>query len=149
MKRILLTVLAVLALAGTAVAGGGLDSFLSNLNVQASADLTGFSGRLSAQFGIPGVQVSAVIGSVKEPADAFMIYQLSQMANVPPDRVMQVYQSKKGKGWGVMAKSLGIKPGSPEFHALKRGDFSLTGQPANQPGQGQGKGHGKGRGHNK
>ena len=147
MKRILLTVLAVLALAGTAVAGGGLDSFLSNLNVQASADLTGFSGRLSAQFGIPGVQVSAVIGSVKEPADAFMIYQLSQMTSVPPDRVMKVYQSKKGKGWGVIAQSLGIKPGSPEFHALKRGDFSLTGQPGNQPGQG--KGHGKGRGHNK
>ena len=32
------------------------------------------------------------------------------------------YKSDKGKGWGVLAKSLGIKPGSQEFHALKSGD---------------------------
>jgi len=51
------------------------------------------------------------------------------------------------KGGGVIAKQLGIRPGSPEFHALKRGDFALTGEPA----QGKGKGHGKGKGkgHNK
>ncbi|GFE59304.1 hypothetical protein [Geobacter sp. AOG1] len=149
MKRFLLAALAVLAFSGAAVGGGGLDSFLSSLNVQARADLSGFSGRLSAQFGIPGAQVSAVIGSVKDPADAFMVYQLGQMANVPPERVMQVYQSKKGKGWGVIAQSLGIKPGSPEFHALKRGDFVLNGQPGNQPDQGNGRGKGKGKGHNK
>jgi hypothetical protein len=43
------------------------------------------------------------------------------------------------KGGGVIAKQLGIRPGSPEFHALKRGDFALTGEPA----QGKGKGHNK------
>jgi len=149
MKRFLLAALAVLAFSGAALGAGGLDGFLSNLNVQARADLPGFAGRISAQFGIPGAQVSAVIGTVKDPADAFMIYQLGQMANVPPDRVMQVYQSKQGKGWGVIAKSLGIKPGSREFHALKRGDFVLSGQPGNQPTQAGGRGKGKGKGHNK
>jgi len=34
---------------------------------------------------------------------------------------MERYRADKGKGWGVLAKSLGIKPGSKEFHALKRG----------------------------
>lgn len=149
MKKFLLAALAVLAFSGAAAGAGGLDGFLSNLNVQARADLSGFAGRISAQFGIPGAQVSAVIGTVKDPADAFMIYQLGQMANVPPDRVMQVYQSKQGKGWGVIAKSLGIKPGSREFHALKRGDFVLSGQPGNLPTQEGGRGKGKGKGHNK
>ncbi|MBT0654299.1 hypothetical protein [Geomobilimonas luticola] len=151
MKKFLLAALAVLAFTGAAAGAGGLDGFLSNLNIQARADLSGFAGRISAQFGIPGAQVNTVIGTVKDPADAFMIYQLGQMANVPPDRVMQVYQSKQGKGWGVIAKSLGIKPGSREFHALKRGDFVLSGQPANSPAgpAGYGPGKGKGRGHNK
>jgi hypothetical protein len=51
--------------------------------------------------------------------------------------------TKKGQGWGVIAKSLGIKPGSPEFHALKRGDFVFNGKPREVPGKGKGKGKGK------
>jgi hypothetical protein len=35
---------------------------------------------------------------------------------------MERYRKGKGKGWGELAKSLGIKPGSREFHALKRDD---------------------------
>jgi len=134
------------------LAGGGLDGFLANLNVQARADLSEFASRLGTQFGIPGSQVSAVIGTVKEPADAFMVFQLGRMTNQPPERVMSAYQSHQGKGWGVIAKELGIKPGSPEFHALKRGDFQLTGTPGEGYGKshdkGKGKGQGKGEGHN-
>jgi hypothetical protein len=146
MRNILLVVLAVLFCAGLAAAAGGLDGFLANLNVQARADLTGFTGRVSAQFGIPGAQVSAVIGTVRQPADAFMVFQLGQMTGRPPERVLQTYQANRGKGWGVIAKQLGIKPGSPEFHALKRGDFELTGNPGGASGHGHGKGKGKGKG---
>lgn len=149
MKKMLLFLLALTFSATAALAAGGLDGFLGNLNVQARADMTGFAGRLSAQFGVPGVQVSATLGSVREPADAFMIYQLGQMSHQPYERVLQTYQANHGKGWGVMAKSLGIKPGSAEFHALKRGDFSLTGTPAHGKKGGKGQGKGKGKGHNK
>jgi hypothetical protein len=105
---------------------------------------------VSTQFGIPEVQVRATIGTVAAPADAFMVYQLGQMTRKPPEQVVQVYKANQGKGWGVIAKSLGIKPGSPEFHALKRGDFALTGEPGGGPGKGKGKGknHGHGKGHN-
>lgn len=151
MKKIVLYLLALTFTCTAAMAAGGLDGFLSNLNVQARADLAGFSGRLSAQFGVPGVQVSATLGTVREPADAFMIYQLGQMSHQPYERVLQSYQANRGKGWGVIAKSLGIKPGSAEFHALKRGDFALTGSPDNSRQQkgGHDKGKGKGKGHNK
>jgi hypothetical protein len=37
------------------------------------------------------------------------------------ERVIEKYESGKGKGWGALAKSLGIRPGSKEFHALKQG----------------------------
>ena len=151
MKKIVLASLALFLLIGTAIAGGGLDGFLSNLNVQARADMNGFSARISAQFGVPVAQVTAVIGTVKEPADAFMCFQLGQWTQKPSGQIVEVYKANKGKGWGVIAKRMGIKPGSAEFHALKRGDLSLSGQPTVQEseGHGKGKGKGKGKGHNK
>ncbi|HET6421697.1 MAG TPA: hypothetical protein VFG19_16190 [Geobacteraceae bacterium] len=147
MKKFVFAVAALLLFCGLAVAGGGLDGFLYNLNIQARSDMNGYAARVSAQFGVPGAQVRAVIGTVSAPADAFMVFQLGEMTHRPPEEVLHVYKANRGKGWGVIAKSLGIKPGSPEFHRLKSGDFVLAGE----PGEGHGKGHGKGKGkgHNK
>jgi hypothetical protein len=149
MKRLLL-VCAALLLLTPLTAFASLDDFLNSVNVQARVDLPGFSARVSTQFGVPVAQVNAVLQSVPQPADAFMVFQLGQFANVPHDRVMAVYTPNKKKGWGAIAKELGIKPGSKEFHALKSGDLHFTGVPAgsgDSPGKGKGKGHGKG--HNK
>ena len=145
MKRIVLAGIILLLLSGQAAAQGGLDSFLDHLNIQARADINGFSFKLSTQFGVPLPQVQAVIKAVDQPADAFMCFQLGQMTGKPSEAVAGVYQGQKGKGWGVIAKSLGIKPGSREFHALKRGDFVLNGEPVDASGKGKGKGKGRGR----
>jgi hypothetical protein len=145
MKRFVFAVMAVFLFCGHAVAAGGLDGFINNLNIQARGDMNGFTARVSAQFGIPEVQVRAVIGSVNAPADAFMVFQLGQMTHSQPDSVLRVYKANRGRGWGVIAKSLGIKPGSSEFHALKRGDFELRGGPGAGHSKGKGKGNGKGR----
>ena len=145
MHRIVLAVLVLVAAPG--VASATLDSFLSSVNVQARADLPGFHAKVSAQFGVPVPQVEAVLGMVATPADAFMVFQLGQMAHRPPEAVVQTYRTHKGKGWGVIAKELGIKPGSREFHALKNGD--LVYGDAGTSSSGKGKGKGKGKGHNK
>ena len=147
MKKIVFAVIVLVLFGSPVAARGGLDSFLDNLNIQARADMHGFSVKLSTQFGVPLPQVQAVIKSVAAPADAFMCFQLGQMSRNPYEQVVQVYQTSRGKGWGVIAKSLGIKPGSPEFHALKRGDFVFNGEPGDVPGNSKGKG--KGKGHNK
>jgi hypothetical protein len=152
MRKAFFAAAVFLLLYGPAFAGGGLDGFLDSLNVRARADMEGFSVQVSAQFGVPLPQVQAVVRSVAAPADAFMCFQLGSMSGSPYERVVQVYQTKRGKGWGVVARSLGIKPGSPEFHALKAGDFVLNGEPVHgglgtPPGKGGGKGRGKG--HNK
>lgn len=153
MKKSLITMAIFFLMASSAViAHASLDTFLSGLNIRARADMDNFGGKLSAQFNIPLPQVRAIIKTVPLPADAFMCLQLSQIINKPPERVIQIYNSNKKKGWGAIAKELGIKPGSAAFHALKRGDFKLTGNRGENSGKTQGKGKGKnkgkGKGHN-
>jgi hypothetical protein len=143
--RLAVAAVVVLGFCGQALSGGGLDGFLNSLNVQARADMGGFSAKVSAQFGVPLPQVQAVIQTVHTPADAFMVFQLGQMAHRPPETVVQTYQVHKGKGWGVIAKELGIKPGSKEFHALKNGDLVFGGAPNEGHGKGKGKGKGQGK----
>ena len=144
MKRFMLFVLLLSLVTPLTAFAGGLEDFLANVNVQARVDLPGFSAKISNQFGVSQVQVQAVLGSVREPADAFMVFQLGQMTGRAPERVMEVYGPNKSKGWGAIAKELGIKPGSADFHALKNGDLSFTGKASghNGPsGKGKGKGH--------
>ncbi len=99
---------------------------------------------MSAQFGVPVPQVQAILTRVDTPADAFMVFQLGQMAHKQPKVVLQTYRTHRGKGWGVIAKQLGIKPGSKEFHALKNGDLVYGAAPADGASKGKGKGKGKG-----
>lgn len=145
MRKFLIPLIAAIVFALSAKAGDGLDAFLRNVNIQARADMNGFAVKVSAQFGVPEAQVRMVLGKVSEPADAFMVFQLGQMAKQPTDTVMRVYQSGKGRGWGVLAKELGIKPGSAEFHALKSGDLHFGVGRDDQSSSGKGKGKGKGK----
>jgi hypothetical protein len=143
MKKFRIALSFFLLITGFATAAhADLDDFIRRVNQQAREDISRFNVKLSAQFGIPVPKIDEIIKRVPTPADAFMVLQLGQMANRPPDTVLHTYESNRGQGWGAIAKDLGIKPGSPEFHALKRGDFAFTGQ----PGGGAGKEHGKGKG---
>jgi hypothetical protein len=121
-----------------AQASSDLDVFVSNVNVQAQADLGAFKVRLSTQFGVPAARVDAVMATVKTPGDAYMCFRVGQVASKPVEVVAKEFQTNKGKGWGVVAKNLGIKPGSKEFHELKKGNF-------NGDGSDSGKGKGKGK----
>ena len=120
-----------------ALASSDLDSFIKNLNVEAQADLGAFKIRVSTQFGVPVPKVEAVIASVGTPGDAYMCFRVGQVASKPVEVVTKEYQANKKKGWGVIAKNLGIKPGSKEFHALKEGNVSGD---SGSPGKGKGKG---------
>jgi len=126
------------------LAHADINDFIRRVNEQAKTDIKSFNAKLSAQFGIPVPKVDDILKAVASPGDAFMVLQLAQMTNKQPETVVQTYQANRDKGWGVIAKELGIKPGSPEFHALKRGDFALTGKAGDSQDQGAGKGKGKG-----
>jgi hypothetical protein len=105
------------------LASSDLELYIKNLNIEAQADLGAFKIRLSTQFGIPVPKIEEVMASVESPGDAYMCFRVSQVASKPIEIVLKEYQSHKKKGWGIIAKNLGIKPGSKEFHELKRKDF--------------------------
>ena len=117
-------------------------SWMKDLNIRAEADPSGFRAQLEARFQIGDMQINALLSNVEEPADAYMVLRLGEMSGRSPQYVLNKYKSERRKSWGVLAKSLGIKPGSREFHALKRGqDLNCE-----DNGRGNGKGNGKGYG---
>lgn len=122
MKKTILAICILLCCAGQAMADA-LDTFLDNVNVQAAGDRHGAIANIGSHFGVPSSDVELLMGTTGSLADAFMVLQLGRWTGLSRDRIMGVYGSRKGQGWGVMAKELGIKPGSAEFHALKNGDF--------------------------
>lgn len=95
--------------------------WLKDFNIKAEADPSGFRARLGVRFKIGNVEIDAVVSNVEEPADAYMVFRLGEMSKHSTGYVLEKYKAGKGKGWGNLAKTLGIKPGSKEFHALKRG----------------------------
>jgi len=113
-----------------------------DFNIAAQADPSGFRVRLATRFRIGDAQINAVLSNIPDPADAYIVLRLGEMSHRPPEYVIERYKGGKKKGWGALAKSLGIKPGSKEFHALKRGhDLSDDGW-----GKGKEKDKGKGKG---
>jgi len=154
---VLFLVMVSLVIGGHRTAAAGdrdLNSYLKQLNIEAQTDLKGYTVQLGAHFGVNEHEVDIMIRKVDRPADAYMVFRLAKLSNKPLDSVYREYEANRGRGWGVLAKNLGIKPGSPEFHALKKGDFYMGTEKGKgkdkgkskgkNKGQGKGNGHGKG-----
>jgi len=136
-KRSLLAFALVLFICGLAHAD--LNASLRRLNVAAEGDIGHFRTWIGAQFGVSGHDIDLVMRSVDHPADAALCFWLSLHSRQPIERVMGAYSAHKGQGWGALAKSLGIKPGSADFKALKRGDLGWNYDDAGGHGKGKGK----------
>ncbi len=103
-----------------ATGDASLDVTLNSLNVQATANIGPYTADLSASFGVGQPQIQVWMTEEKlQPAEVFMVLELGKVASKPPASVIAVYRANKGKGWGAVAKALGIKPGSAAFKALK------------------------------
>ncbi len=133
----LLMITVLLCLLATTAGAGDFD-WMRDFNLRAEADPAGFRASLATRFNLGDTQITAVLSNVRGPADAYMVFRLGEMTARPTDYVIEKYRSGQGRGWGVIAKSLGIKPGSKEFHTLKRGHDLYD-----YDGKGKGKGKGK------
>jgi hypothetical protein len=118
LKMLFVVSMALLLVSSAAVAGDF--DWVRDFNIKAEADPSGFRARLATRFKIGDTQIKIVLNNVEKPADAYMLLRLGEMSKQPTEYVIEKYKSGKGKGWGALTKSLGIKPGSKEFHALKR-----------------------------
>jgi hypothetical protein len=120
-----------------------LEAELNIANTEAEKDLPTFKNNLNLEFGI-SIPIIEDLLNIMKPAEALLSARISVIINKPITVVMESYAANKDKGWGQIAKELGIKPGSAEFHALK-GKKGGNGNGGNGNGNGNGNGKGKGK----
>jgi hypothetical protein len=121
-KMFLMVSVVLLLVSSSSVVTAADFDWMPNFNIQAQADPSGFRAKIATRFNIGDAQITAVLSNFPKPADAYVALRLGEISGKPIDYVTERYKEGKGRGWGAMAKSLGIKPGSKEFHALKRGN---------------------------
>ena len=127
-------------------------AWLDELNVAAKADSSGFRVKLATRFRIGDAEIKTVLSKVNNRSDAYMIFRLGELSHRHHYDVLKIYRKHSGQGWGVMAKKLGIKPGSSEFHALKRGhdlNYNKVASHKKSSGNPNGKSHAKHKDHKK
>lgn len=100
---------------------------ISNLVPKVKARMTDeFISNLSLSYGIPRNRIEILISEENiTTSNVYMIAGLANMINKPIDIVIDEYKNNKDKGWGVIAKRLGVEPESKEFKDLKKGFFSM------------------------
>jgi hypothetical protein len=146
MKKLLLSVfmlnlcLAPLTFAGEKAITTGdahLDGDLQYLNEAAQKNLKGFCNDLSYHYDTEAGVVERLINIAgMAPADVYMAAKVRILSHRSWDEVLREYKENKGKGWGVIAKNLGIKPGSREFHELKDDDSGMIALAKGKKGKG-------------
>ncbi|MDO9001265.1 MAG: hypothetical protein Q7W45_15985 [Bacteroidota bacterium] len=123
-----------------------LDMSLSEINVKAKTDIKLFKKDLSIEFNIGEKKIDNMLEIQMSPADVFMTLQVADLVKKDPEIIVDSFKKNKDKGWGVIAKENGIKPGSPEFHQLKGKAKNKKNKDKKDKGE---KGNGKGKGKNK
>ena len=124
MKKLILTLAAIAttfgAFAQVKYNTGSIefDKDLGIINANAKLDLKTFKIDVSTSHNIPIPKIEEML-QVMEPAEVVLATDIAQISQKPIDEVVTSYKKNKEKGWGVVAKEMGIKPGSPEFHELK------------------------------
>lgn len=117
-----------------------LNRSLVTIDADASINFGAFRADLSGSYNVSENKIDHLSVNIGMTAgDIYMTLELAKITGKTIDQVVIVYQQNRGKGWGVIAKDLGIKPGSPEFHALK-GNAKSKGNKASNGNNGKGNG---------
>lgn len=99
-----------------------VDSQLNDVNRYGSRYREPFIDEMVRYYGAPRDLVTELLGTRRwAPGDVYYACAIAQALGRPCRYVVDEWERNHGKGWGVVAKELGIKPGSAEFHRLKRG----------------------------
>jgi hypothetical protein len=142
-----------------------LDVRLGEINTYGRGDPVYFYDDMSSSYGVPRDYVRELYDDRQwAPGDIYYACALAQTLDRPCREIVSDYDSHPGQGWGALAKRMGIKPGSAQFHELKgkvgkgHGKLKAHGsqkhQGKSQPDKGKGKGKskdkdkGKGKGGN-
>jgi len=105
------------------------DTDLNLINTQARSNLSSFRADMKVSYNVSEKKLDYMgVNLGMAPGEMYLAFEISRIARVSLDDVLTVYRKHKSKGWGVIAKQLGIKPGSAEFHQLKNRASSKKGK---------------------
>ena len=117
-KILLIAAMASLVISSVAIAG---DFAWTNVfDVEAYSAPLKLRTRLASRFNLDDLQLNVILTNFDSPADAYIVLRLGEMSGRTTGYVFKKYKHNKETGWDAVASSLGIKPGSGEFYALKR-----------------------------
>lgn len=106
-----------------------IDSQLGYVNDYGRGNRDYFVDDVVNSFGAPRYLVNEMLTKRNmSPGDVYYACAMAYAARRPCADVARSYEENRGQGWGVVAKRMGIKPGSAEFHALKNGVGTTNGR---------------------
>jgi len=115
-------IVAFFLLSGTSILFGADDfsPYLKQISAQTSASKDNFAAELSAEFGVPIPKINEMRAKFgMNNGDIYFALELGKQTKKPVDEIIDQYQKNRSRGWGYIAREMGIKPGSPAFKALK------------------------------
>lgn len=99
-----------------------VDTWLSDVNRYGTRYREPFVDEMVRNYGAPRELVSELLATRRwAPGDVYYACAMAQVLGRPCRYVVDEWERSHGEGWGAVAQRLGLKPGSPEFHRLKRG----------------------------
>lgn len=98
-----------------------IDVWLGDINRYGARYRDPFIDEIVRYYGAPRPLVVELLDRHWAPGDIYYACAIAAIIGRPCRFVVDMYEADRGEGWGVVAMRLGIKPGSPEFHRLKRG----------------------------
>ncbi|MCY7355556.1 MAG: hypothetical protein LH470_10885 [Lysobacter sp.] len=99
-----------------------VDQRLGDINQYGTRYREPFIDEMTRYYGAPRDLVSDLVVRQRwAPGDVYYACSIAQQIGRPCRYVVDEWNRDHGQGWGVMAQRLGIKPGSAEFHRLKKG----------------------------
>lgn len=130
-----------------------VDAVLADINAYGGRYPDAFTDELVRYRGAPRDVVAALLADPAwTPGDVYFACALGQAIGRSCRYVADEWRAHPGEGWGALAQQLGIKPGSPQFHALKDGFADAYGRwgrplpPASAGKPRNGKAHGRDHG---
>ncbi len=99
-----------------------VDTRLAEINDYGYRYRDPFFDEIHGYYGVPRpIVVDWIERDRYAPADVYYGCAIAYALGRPCVEIIDVWARDRGQGWGAVAKRYGIKPGSPAFHAMKRG----------------------------
>lgn len=99
-----------------------VDQRLGDINQYGTRYREPFIDEMTRYYGAPRDLVSDLIVRQRwAPGDVYYACSIAQVIGRPCRYVVDEWNRDHRQGWGVMAQRMGIKPGSAQFHRLKKG----------------------------